>query len=120
MGYEDVGKLELEVLASFLEPVLGTPERAKQFERLVLSLAPDDLLAAEDALSRLTTPTLIVWGTGDTFFEPSWAYWLKDLIRGAHKVVEIDGGRLFFPDERAAELIDELRAHWQSVDDPAR
>jgi pimeloyl-ACP methyl ester carboxylesterase len=113
MGYEDVSKLELEVLGSYLDPVLGTDERAKQFERLILSLAPDDLLAAEDALSRLTVPTLIVWGTGDTFFELSWAYWLKDLIPGAHKVVEIDGGRLFFADERAAELIDELRTHWR-------
>jgi hypothetical protein len=27
-------------------------------------------------------------------------------------VVEIDGGRLFFPDERADELTAALRRHW--------
>jgi len=26
--------------------------------------------------------------------------------------VTIDGGRLFFPDERAADLVPHLRAHW--------
>jgi hypothetical protein len=36
------------------------------------------------------------------FFDLSWAYWLKDLIPGASEVIEIDGGRLFFPDERPA------------------
>jgi hypothetical protein len=27
-------------------------------------------------------------------------------------VVTIDGGRLFFPDERADDLVPHLRAHW--------
>jgi hypothetical protein len=26
--------------------------------------------------------------------------------------VEIEGGKLFFPDERAADLIPHLRRHW--------
>jgi hypothetical protein len=29
-------------------------------------------------------------------------------------VVEIDNGRLFFPDERAAELTAALRRHWEA------
>jgi pimeloyl-ACP methyl ester carboxylesterase len=32
----------------------------------------------------------------------------------ADEVVEIDGARLFFPDERAAEFTAELRRHWDS------
>ena len=39
------------------------------------------MLAAEPALARLDVPTLIVWGTGDEFFELSWAYWLRDAHR---------------------------------------
>jgi len=27
-------------------------------------------------------------------------------------VAEVPGGRLFFPDERAAELVSHLEAHW--------
>ena len=52
------------------------------------------------------------FGTGDMFFRTKWAYWLRDTIPGASEVVEIDGGRLFFPDERAAELTAALRRHW--------
>ena len=111
-GYEDVTHLDLELLRWFLDPVLGTPERARQFERFILSLRPDDLLAAEPQLARLTVPTLIVWATQDVFFELSWAYWLKSLIPGAGEVIEIDGGRLFFPEERPADLIDALQKHW--------
>ena len=111
-GYEDVTHLDLELLRSFLDPVLGTPERARQFERFILSLRPDDLLAAEPQLARLTVPTLIVWATQDVFFDLSWAYWLKSLIPGASEVIEIDGGRLFFPEERPADLIDALQKHW--------
>jgi pimeloyl-ACP methyl ester carboxylesterase len=72
-----------------------------------------DLLAVEPALARLDVPTLIVWGTGDIVFPLRWAYWLRDLIPGATAVVRIDGGRLLFPDERAAELVAALRPHWE-------
>jgi pimeloyl-ACP methyl ester carboxylesterase len=41
------------------------------------------VLAARPGLARLTVPILIVWATADTFFELSWAYWLRDLIPGA-------------------------------------
>jgi pimeloyl-ACP methyl ester carboxylesterase len=111
-GYEDVTHLDLELLRSFLDPILGTPEQARQFERFILSLRPDDLLAAEPQLARLTVPTLIVWATKDVFFDLSCAYWLKSLIPGAREVIEIDGGRLFFPEERPADLIDALQKHW--------
>jgi hypothetical protein len=50
--------------------------------------------------------------TGDKFFHRKWAYWLRDTIPGASDVVEIDGGRLFFPDERASELTAALSRHW--------
>ena len=39
-GYEDVTHLDLELLRSFLDPVLGTPERARQFERFIPRCAP--------------------------------------------------------------------------------
>jgi pimeloyl-ACP methyl ester carboxylesterase len=78
------------------------------------SLRARDLLAIEPALARLQVPTLIVWGTGDKFFRLKWAYWLRDTIPGATDVVEIDGARLFFPDERATELTAALRRHWDT------
>jgi pimeloyl-ACP methyl ester carboxylesterase len=110
--YQDVAKLPAEIARVWLEAQAGTPEAARQSQRLLTSLHARDLLAAEPALTRLQVPTLIVWGTKDMFFRTKWAYWLRDTIPGAGEVVEIDGGRLFFPDERAAELTAALRRHW--------
>jgi pimeloyl-ACP methyl ester carboxylesterase len=115
MGYENVEHLPLKVTRSFLEPVLGSPERARQFEEMLAALDPSELLEVEPALRRLTIPTLIVWGTGDEFFERQWAFWLRDTIPGVSDVVEIEGAKLFFPDERANELVTNLRRHWNSV-----
>ena len=81
---------------------------------MTLSVRARDLLAAEPALARLQVPTLIVWGTGDMFFKPKWAYWLRDTIPGATEVIEFDGARLFFPDERAAEFTAALCRHWDA------
>jgi pimeloyl-ACP methyl ester carboxylesterase len=114
VGYEDPEHLSLDTVRSFIEPVLGTPERARQFERLLIALEPSDLLEVEPALARLTVPTLVVWGNGDSFFDVRWAYWLRDTIPGVTNVVELAGAKLFFPDERAAELAPHLLEHWRA------
>ncbi len=112
--YQDITNLPEEIARAWLEPLAGTGESARQFQRLMTSLHARDLLAVEPALARLQVPTLIVWGTGDRAFRLKWAYWLRDTIPGATEVVEIDGGRLFFPDERADELTAALRRHWDA------
>jgi pimeloyl-ACP methyl ester carboxylesterase len=113
-GYQDVASLPEDIARAWLEPLLGTAEAARRYQLMIASLRARDLQAAEPALRRLTVPTLIVWGTGDMFFRPKWAYWLRDTIPGATQVVEIDGARLFFPDERAAEFTAALRRHWDA------
>jgi pimeloyl-ACP methyl ester carboxylesterase len=111
-GYENPEFLTLEVVRAFLEPVLGMPAAAEKFQALLAALEPSDLLAAEPALQTLDVPTLIVWGTGDTFFDVKWAYWLRDTIAGAQDVVEVAGAKLFFPHERPDALVAPLRRHW--------
>src|SRR5215475_11625519 len=110
--YEDISNLPEDIARAWLEPLGATTESARQFQRLMTSLRARDLLAIEPGLARLQVPTLIVWGTGDRFFHRKWAYWRCDTIPGASDVVEIDGGRLFFPDERATEFTAALRRHW--------
>ena len=112
--YQDVANLPEEIARGWLESSFATAEAARQSQRLLTSLRARDLLAIEPALARLKVPTLIVWGTDDLFFRRKWAYWLRDTIPGATDVVEIDGGRLFFPDERAAEFTAALRRHWDA------
>jgi pimeloyl-ACP methyl ester carboxylesterase len=111
-GYEDPEQPSDEMVLAFLEPVLGTPERARTFERLLTSLRPDDLLAVEPELATLEVPTIVVWGDADPFFDVAWAYWLRDTIPGVRQVVVLAGAKLFFPDERADELLGHLRSHW--------
>jgi pimeloyl-ACP methyl ester carboxylesterase len=112
-GYQEVTNLPDDVVRAWLEP-FATAESVRQFQRLMTSLRARDLLAIEPALACLQVPTLIVWGTGDRFFRRKWAYWLRDTIPGATDVIEIDGARLFFPDERATELTEALRRHWDT------
>ena len=114
LGYQDVENLPEDLARFWLETQFATPELARQNQRIMTSLHARDLLAVEPALARLQVPTLIVWGTSDIFFRRKWAYWLRDTIPGATQVVEIDGARLFFPDERAAEFTAALRRHWDA------
>ncbi|WP_433245510.1 alpha/beta fold hydrolase [Actinomadura nitritigenes] len=115
-GYQDQRYLTPELVDAFLQPVMGTPAAAARFQELVARLGPDDLLAAEPALRALRAPTLIAWATDDEFFDMKWARWLHDVIPGARDVVEITGGKLFFPHERAAELAPHIRCHWTAAD----
>jgi pimeloyl-ACP methyl ester carboxylesterase len=111
-GYEHPELLAPETVRAYLEPCFGTLDRARQFERMIVALDADDLRAVEPQLKALTVPTLLVWGTGDSFFDVSWAHWLRDTIPGVTRLVTLDGARLFFPDERPAELARELGRHW--------
>ncbi|MDA2950535.1 MAG: alpha/beta hydrolase, partial [Actinomycetota bacterium] len=90
-------------------PRLQSREKVKA---LLLSMTPEQLAPIRPLLQACDVPTAVIWGTGDIFFRRHWADWLVDLIPGADEVVEIPHGRLFFPDERAPELVDALQAHW--------
>lgn len=88
-------------------------EACRDVEKRVIAIADegDALVRIEPELRRLQVPTLIVWGTGDHFFDLSLAYWLRDAIPGATEVVEIEGARLLFPAERPDELVPHLHKH---------
>ena len=114
-AYEHLDQVDPGIIRAYLEPCFGTMERARQFERLLTALDAGDLAAVTPQLSELTVPTLVVWGTGDTFFDVSWAYWLRDTIPGTTRVVTVDGARLFFPDERPMDLLPHLEQHWAAA-----
>jgi pimeloyl-ACP methyl ester carboxylesterase len=88
---------------------------AATLERLVVSLDDGDIRAVRLGLATLEAPTLIVWGTGDVYFDKTTANELLERIGGARELVELDGAKLFFPDERPDELVPLLRRHWRSA-----
>ena len=114
-AYEHLDRVDPDVTRSYLEPCIGTIERARQFERLLVALDVADLEVVLPQLKELTVPTLVVWGTDDPNFDVSWAYWLRDTIPGTTRVVTVDGGRLFFPEERPMDLVPHLEQHWGVV-----
>jgi pimeloyl-ACP methyl ester carboxylesterase len=112
VGYEHPENLTDEEIRTYGEPVLSTAEAGRELERFITSLSAEDLLAVEPELKELTVPTLVVWGTGDVFFDVSWAHWLRDTVPGVTEVVEVPGAKLFFPDERPQDLVPHVRRHW--------
>jgi pimeloyl-ACP methyl ester carboxylesterase len=113
-GYEHPENLSDEQVREFFGP-FAEPEGARGGERSVVALNAEALIAVEPELAGLDVPTLIAWGTGDIFFHVKWARWLRDTIKGASDVVEIPGGKLFWPDERADELVPLVREHWAAT-----
>jgi pimeloyl-ACP methyl ester carboxylesterase len=111
-NYEHPDKVPDEVWREYLTPVGLDMERARNFERLLAAMAPGEMAGVNDRLRGLTVPTLLVWGTAVDGFGLEWAHQLRDLIPGAREIVEVDGGKLFFPEERPDELAVQLSRHW--------
>lgn len=109
-AYEHPDQIPDEVWRAYFTP--ATIERARDFERMLAGLDSADLAAVHGQLSTLEVPTLLVWGTGYPPFDISWAYRLRDLIPGVREVVEVDGAKLLFPEERPEDLVPHLRRHW--------
>jgi len=112
MGYAHPGQLPDEVLTSYLAPFV--PDQGKGLERLLTASSAAELMAVEPLLAELQAPAQVVWGTGDSFFAPEWADRLAGMIPGVQRVVLVPDAMLFWPDERAAELVPLLREFWQS------
>lgn len=113
IGYQRPGCIPDDVVTDFLGPVIGTTKGVLFMEKLLTSMRSDQLATIRHGLEKCTLPTAIVWGTGDPLFALKWAHWLQHLIPGAAEVVQIPGGRLYFVDERAPELVAALENHWK-------
>lgn len=111
-SYQHPDRVPQDVWRDYLTGSMGTIGRARDLERLIASLDAADIEAAGAELRTLNVPTLLVWGTADPMFAVKWAYHLRDLIPGAREVIEIDGAKLFFPDERPEDLVPHLRRLW--------
>ena len=107
-----------ETLRTYVGPLFATADATRTLERWLVTVEDvSQTREIEPLLRKLTAPTLIVWGTGDNFFPLKWAYWLKGAIPGARQVVELEGAKLFFAEERPDELADAIRGHWRASAD---
>jgi pimeloyl-ACP methyl ester carboxylesterase len=111
-GYEDPAGIPDDALRAYFTAIGGTQEAARYFELIMASLDPAELAAAGPALRSLDVPVLLVWGTGYPPFDVKWAYRLRDQMPAVREVIEIDGAKLLFPEERPEALVTALRRHW--------
>src|SRR5262245_20563852 len=112
-SYFDTSILTDDLIRLYLQPLLSSPERIDAFARYWLGFDNRQTVAIHSALKQLEVPTLIVWGLKDIFFDRKWAYWLKDTIPGAKDVIEVENGRLFFPEDRPDTLAQPLLKFWE-------
>ena len=112
MGYERPDQVPGEILDSFLGPFVR--DQGRGLDRVLTASSAAELMSVEPLLAELHVPTQVAWGTGDSFFEESWARRLADMIPGVERVVLIPDAMLFWPDERAADLVPLLREFWAS------
>jgi pimeloyl-ACP methyl ester carboxylesterase len=109
-GYQHAERLSDAVVQSYLGPFIA--DQGGGLERFLTSSSAAELMAVEPELAELRMPAQVVWGTGDTFFEVAWAERLRQMIPGVQRVTLLEDAMLFFPDERADELIPLLREFW--------
>ena len=112
-AYERPDKVEDAAIDTYLRPLVRTEQRTRDFARFLAAFDPAYTIAIEPRLRTLHAPTLIVWGTGDIYFDPKWARWLAETIPGTRQQIELKGACLFFPEERSAVFNHALRGHWQ-------
>src|SRR5262249_23991 len=111
-SYADPSVLTDEIIRLYLQPLLSSPQRIDAFARYWLAFVNPQTVAIHPALKTLKVPPLIVWGLKDIFCEKKWAYWLKDTMPGAERVLEVPDGRLFFPEDRPDALAGPMLAFW--------
>ncbi|MGH9417415.1 MAG: alpha/beta fold hydrolase [Terriglobales bacterium] len=114
-AYEDPERVTDEAIEQYLRPLVRSERRTDDVRRFLAEFDNRHTLAIESKLKALHAPTLIAWGTDDVYFGVKWAYWLSENIPGTRRRIEIDGARIFFPEERWEAFNTELRNHWLAV-----
>ena len=112
MGYVGAAQLSDEVVTSYLGPFVA--DQGKGLERILTSASADELMGVEPLLAQLAAPAQVAWGTADVFFGPEWAERLRELIPSVERVTLVPDAMLFWPDERAADLVPLLRDFWEA------
>jgi len=114
VAYENPDAVSDETIQTYLAPIFASEEKTAMLGRLIMTPNSQNV-SIEKQLRQVKAPALIMWGTDDVFFDKKWAYWLKDTLPGAREVVEVEGGRLFWPEERPQFFADQVREFWGST-----
>jgi len=110
-AYERPENVTDDDIETYLRPLVRSQQRTRDLQRFVMAFDNKHTVVIAPKLRALRAPTLIVWATDDIYFPVKWAYWLAGTIPGAKPPIELEGARIFFPEERAQEFNRLLRDH---------
>ena len=116
-AYEHPENVPDETIDAYLSPFLGDPRRLHDLERFILAFDNTQTVRIAAKLRKLDIPTPVVWGTCDIFFGVEWSRWLESTIPGVRERRELQGARLFLPEERADELNAAIKNFWAAHSD---
>ena len=93
----------------WITPALADPAVRRDVAKVMRGIDPADLREVATRLRRFSKPVVLVWGDSDQFFPLDLAHRLRDAFANA-RLVEIPGGRLFFPLDEPRRVADEIQA----------
>lgn len=109
-GYATAAQLSDELLTSYTGPFAA--DGGKALERFLVAPKAEELVEVAPLLAELSAPVQLAWGTADIFFPPSWTERMRELLPSTERVTLVSDAMLFWPDERAADLVPLLRDFW--------
>ncbi|MGX9789996.1 alpha/beta fold hydrolase [Mycobacterium sp. MMS18-G62] len=93
----------------WITPALTDRGVRRDTAKVMRGLDPIELVEVSKRLRRFSKPVVLLWGDADQFFPLDLAYRLRDAFTDA-RLVEIPGGRLFFPLDEPQRVADEIQS----------
>lgn len=101
--------LDPDLTRRWITPALSDRGVRRDTAAFVRGVDAAELLEVSTRLRRFTRPVMLLWGDADQFFPIDLAHRLCEAFPDA-RVVEIPGGRLFFPLDEPRRVADEIQA----------
>lgn len=104
VGFENPEHITQELLETYITPLLSSSTREADINHYVAAFDSVHTIALREKLAALNTPTQLLWASSDVFFPRSDAIWLAQTIPGFRRLIEVEGARLFFCEERPGRV----------------
>jgi pimeloyl-ACP methyl ester carboxylesterase len=104
--------LDPRLTRRWIAPALADPGVRRDTVKFLRGVDPAELLEVSTRLQRFTKPVVLLWGDADRFFPVDLGYRLRETFPDA-RLVEIPGGRTFFPLDEPQRVADEIQAALQ-------
>lgn len=111
-GQNVTNPLDPALTRRWITPALVDRGIRRDTAKFLRGVDPAELLEVSNRLRRFTKPVVLLWGDADRFFPIDLAHRLCDAFPEA-RLVEISGGRTFFPLDQPQRVANEIRSALQ-------